>query len=840
MKSTIGKTSASTSWGMALLAGGVVSLIPARAIAQIIPDVTLPNNSRVILGCSDCTIEGGTIRGKVLFHSFDQFSIKQNGVARFNNDPDVASIVTRVTGTQPSIIDGLIKVRGNTNFFLVNPQGFTFKSNAKLEIGGSFLASTASSFLFPNGEQFSAITPAGLPILSMDVTAPIGLRFEGNVKPIQVDKSTLVLSSGKNVALIGGEMNLTGEKSASGELASGELTSKSGRIELAAVSGIGNVEVGENLMTGISESMSRADIKLSEFKINGSNITLTSGLLSLNESALLTEKTASGNLGNILLHASGKILLDKRSFLFTGVPRYNTGNAGSITIKSSSLEVNGESEINSSQSGKGAAGDVFLDVSGNVFFQGKSKIFSTVSEGSQGKSGNITIHAGSLDVWGASQINSASSGIGDAGNIALKVDGLTWLDGTEPVQRAGKSQLEHTALLASVESMGVGNTGNINIDTGSLRTSNGADIFNGNSGDSVKPGNITIVSRNRIDMLNGSGIRAGVTRGGKGKSAGNIDITAPSVLIEDGAQIEIRISGTAKETSGIFIKASDSVTIDGRKNPGAETGVITDVEKNGLGGAGGIEIQTPKLILQDNGRITASTASGDGGNVNLKDIRLLLLRRNSQISATVKQANGNGGNISIDAPNGFVVAVPSERSFITANALLDAGGKVTINAKAIFGLARPSRADLVKYFRDGLGKKLEDVKSEELNSLISISAITAVSQKDAALDGQVTLNAPINPNQGVNQTPREPRSTVVSDSCQVSNGKESVRFFDIGRGGLPPRPEDPLSVDLLEWTSLPEARIIPKPSASDKFSQSSGFFPNRSVALRLVPPCQSR
>jgi filamentous hemagglutinin family protein len=541
MKSTIGKTSASTSWGMALLASGIVSLIPARAIAQIIPDVTLPNNSRVILGCSDCTIEGGTIRGKVLFHSFDGFSIKQYGAARFNNDPNVASIVTRVTGTQPSIIDGLIEVRGNSNFFLINPQGITFKSNAKLEIKGSFLVSTASSFLFPNSEKFSAVTPSGLPILSMDVTAPIGLRFEGNVKPIQADGSTLALSSGKNVALIGGEINLAG----------GELTSKSGRIELAAVSGVGNVEVRENLMTGISESMSRANIELSEFKIDGSNITLTSGSLILNKSALLTEKTASGNLGNILLHASGKILLDKRSFLFTGVPPYNTGNAGSITIKSSSLEVNGESEINSSQSGKGAAGDVFLDVSGNVFFQGKSKIFSTVSEGAQGKSGNITIHAGSLDVWGASQINSASSGIGDAGNIALKVDGLTWLDGTESVQRAGKSQLEHTALLASVESMGVGNTGNINIDTGSLRTSNGADIFNGNSGDSVKPGNITILSRNRIDMLNGSGIRAGVTRGGKGKSAGNIDITAPSVLIEDGAQIEIRISGATEKTSNI-------------------------------------------------------------------------------------------------------------------------------------------------------------------------------------------------------------------------------------------------------------------------------------------------
>ncbi|MEX0269709.1 filamentous hemagglutinin N-terminal domain-containing protein [Leptolyngbyaceae cyanobacterium UHCC 1019] len=167
-------------WALAL-ATAILSTLPSPIQAQLIPDNSLGSESSritpnlLIQGLPGDQIDGGAERGVNLFHSFRDFNVANGQRVYFANPNGISNILTRVTGNSPSEILGRLGVNGGANLFLLNPHGILFGPNASLDIRGSFTASTANSFTFPNGEQFSATNPAAPPLLTINV--PVGLQY---------------------------------------------------------------------------------------------------------------------------------------------------------------------------------------------------------------------------------------------------------------------------------------------------------------------------------------------------------------------------------------------------------------------------------------------------------------------------------------------------------------------------------------------------------------------------------------------------------------------------------------------------------------------------------------
>ena len=171
----------------AVTTGFVTSGIILPVIAQVTSDGT--TNTTVNSIGNNFNIINGIEKSNNLFHSFSSFSIPTGGSATFNlvNTPSTNTIFSRVTGGNISNIDGLIRTINSSNpvsLFLINPNGIMFGQNAKLDIAGSFVGTTANSIKFADGSEFSATDTTLAPVLT--ITAPVGLQMGSHSGMIQV------------------------------------------------------------------------------------------------------------------------------------------------------------------------------------------------------------------------------------------------------------------------------------------------------------------------------------------------------------------------------------------------------------------------------------------------------------------------------------------------------------------------------------------------------------------------------------------------------------------------------------------------------------------------------
>ncbi|MDX2212055.1 MAG: CHAT domain-containing protein [Oculatellaceae cyanobacterium bins.114] len=195
------------------------------------------------------TIQGGSLSGdgRNLFHSFERFGLSAEEVANFLSTPQIQTILGRVTGGDPSIINGLLRVSGgNSDLYLINPAGILFGANARLDIPASFTATTATGIGFGDS-SWSAFASSDYSAL---IGQPTSFVFNTDAPGAIANFGTLAVNPGEQLTLIGGTV-----------LNVGTLLAPGGVITIAAVPGENRVRLSQSgmLLSLELETLNSAD-----------------------------------------------------------------------------------------------------------------------------------------------------------------------------------------------------------------------------------------------------------------------------------------------------------------------------------------------------------------------------------------------------------------------------------------------------------------------------------------------------------------------------------------------------------------------------------------------------
>lgn len=662
--------------------GGAIAISEYSALAQqVIPDTTLGTEQSTVTpdnidGIASDRIDGGARRGVNLFHSFQEFNVDANKGVYFTNPVRIENILSRVTGSNPSKIFGKLGVlTGNANLFLINPNGIIFGANASLNIGGSFMATTAYAIGFGEQGFFSSsianspsvltVNPSALlfnqlaaqPIAN-DSIAPAG------VNAVRATVRGLRVPDGRSLVLVGGNVNLNG----------GRANALGGRVELGGLSAEGTLGLNvdnNNLALSFPSDIAKADVFLSNrARVDtsgegGGNIEIHGRRVSLTNGSEILSTTRGAKPGGTLTVTALESLeaIGRNSRLLSATT--SSPNAGDIKIDTRRLQIQGGANVSTESSGRQESLTQFIPATG--------------------EGGNLTINASESVELINGFILSSTQGLGSAGNITINTKNLFVRDGAQ----------------VSASTSGQGNSGNIRIN------------------------------------------------------AFSVDILGSGVLDINGSPTPVLSSLFANTTSNSTGNGG-SVALETRQLNVRESAEVS-VSSAGGGDAGNINVKANSIQLEGGTLAAESKAGKGGGNITLKDLDLLLLHSNGEIS-TNAGGEGNGGNINIDTD----ILVATDKSNITAKAKRGRGGNIKIASQGLF--VSPD-------------SQINADSEQGINGVVEINR----------LDVDPSAEVIILPDQIVDI------SKLIAQGCSTTKGnlaRGTGEFVLTGRGGLPPNPAE--------------------------------------------------
>ena len=377
-------------------------------------------------------------------------------------------------------------------------------------------------------------------------------------------------------------------------------------------------------------------------------------------------------------------------------------------------------------------------------------------------------------------------GQGNAGLVQITARDTITIDGED-------SQDFPSGATSAVNQGAVGDAKGVTIKTGSLTLTNGGRVSASTLGQG-NAGDVTVNARESISISGVTENNRSVISADAFVSSGNggdVNVFTNRLTIDDGGTIE-------------------AANIDS-----------LGVNDPGKGQPGNIIIEANSLSLSNQASIEAATQSeiGEAANINLTIAEDIILKNNSLISARALE-NADGGNVTINADDGSIVAFPNQNNDIIANANQGNGGEINITTQGIFGL--------------------EERLSTPPNQTNDIDA-----SSQFGLQGNFSLNTPeVDPTSGLIELPEavgDASDQISQNPCEQGIGSE---FIITGKGGLPPNPNETLNsnrvrVGLVEPLPLnenteEENNISPEQSTTPKALPVQGLIFNDKGEVMLT------
>ena len=298
------------------------------------------------------------------------------------------------------------------------------------------------------------------------------------------------------------------------------------------------------------------------------------------------------------------------------------GDAGHVSITTTSLTLSDGAVINSGTTNTGRGGDVtvhgtdMISIFGTMADGTSGGVFSQTigTEPSSGNGGTISLAGKSVSLGNGARVSADTIGTGAGGSIGI---------------RAGSTFASNSSTVSSTATQAQG--GNINITAGQSVTLNNSSLITASSGGAGNAGNIVINAGQNYTSTDSA-----VTTQAAQASGGNITVLATDMVQLTNSQLNASVQGSSTTVGG-------NITID------------------------------PLYLILQNSQILAQATQGQGGEISITITNggLFLPDANSTISASSQ--TGVNGTITIQSPNAPVSGQiqPLNKTPLLATSLLD-------------------------------------------------------------------------------------------------------------------------------------------------------------------------